>query len=119
MQRKETRRHSKHTANKIMRNLPVRNVVLDLTEHVHDGLVDTEEDAVVDLKEAEELKDLADLGGNADDTADAHHKRKVRLAGHVVRSLRLSLAAQPNRVILKLKVESAADDECGDDVSCA
>lgn len=43
---------------------------LDDLDHLGDGLGDTHEDTVVDLKETEELEDLAGLGGNLVDTVE-------------------------------------------------
>lgn len=98
-----------------MRNLPVRNVVLDLTEHVHDGLVDTEEDAVVDLKEAEELKDLADLGGNADDTADADDKDELGLLWDVEGACLLGNAVETHgRALVMLVLLGVLGSALGD-----
>jgi len=49
----------------------VGDVGLDEAEHVLHGLVELDEDGVEDLAEAEELEDLALLGGDLGDTADA------------------------------------------------
>jgi hypothetical protein len=49
----------------------VGDVGLDHAEHVLHGLVELDEDGVEDLAEAEELEDLALLGGDLGDTADA------------------------------------------------
>lgn len=43
---------------------------LDNLDHLGDGLGDAHEDTVVDLKETEELEDLAGLGGNLVDTVE-------------------------------------------------
>lgn len=43
---------------------------LDDLDHLGDGLGDAHEDTVVDLKETEELEDLAGLGGNLVDTVE-------------------------------------------------
>jgi len=50
--------------------LTVGDVGLNKAEHVDGGLVHLDEDGVVDLAKTEELQNLADLGGVADDTAD-------------------------------------------------
>jgi hypothetical protein len=42
-----------------------------------------DEDAVLDLAEAEELQDLLHLGRHAVDTADAHHERHLRECTYV------------------------------------
>lgn len=61
----------------------LRNVGLDDAQHVDRGLVELDEDAVVDLQEAEELEDLAHLGRDAVDTADADDEGKLVLGRHV------------------------------------
>ena len=49
--------------------LAVGDVGLDETEHLLGGAGDLDEDTVVDLEEAEELQNLAGLGGDLVDTA--------------------------------------------------
>ena len=53
-------------------------------EHVDGGLVQLDEDAIVDLAEAEQLEDLADFGGDLVDTADTHHKSQLGLGRDIV-----------------------------------
>lgn len=48
----------------------IGNVWLDLTEHVHRGLVDFDKDAIVDLSKTEKLQNLPCLGVHIVDTAD-------------------------------------------------
>ena len=45
-------------------DLPVGDVGLNQTKHLLGGLRDLDEDTVVDLKQTEELQDLAGLGSN-------------------------------------------------------
>lgn len=52
----------------------VGDIGLNLLQHVHGGLVHADEDTSVDATEAEKLKDLLGLGGNAVKTADTDHK---------------------------------------------
>ena len=52
--------------------VPVCDIRLDETEHLLGGLGHLDEDAVVDLEEAQELKDLAGLWGDLVDTIQAH-----------------------------------------------
>lgn len=49
-------------------NKPVRDVGLNQAKHVDGGLVDLDENTVVDLAEAEELEHLAGLGADSVDT---------------------------------------------------
>ena len=77
---------------------------VDHAEHVHDGLVHAQEDAVVDLAQAEELQDLADLGGDADDTANADDEHNLGLGLAVVVAVELGLAAEADGVVLDLAV---------------
>ncbi len=64
-------------------------------EHVDGGLVELDEDAVVDLTQPKELEDLADLGRDLVDTADAHNEGQLGLPEHVEVALLLSLSLQP------------------------
>lgn len=53
-------------------NAPIGNVWLDEFEHLLGGLVDLEEDTVVDLEETEELHYFPRLGGDLRDTKRDH-----------------------------------------------
>merc|ERR1740128_1566621 len=57
----------------------VGDVGLTDSEHVLGGLVDLDEDSVVDLPQSEQLKNLLDLGGHLVDTTDPHDKDKLGL----------------------------------------
>ena len=57
----------------------VGDVGLDNAEHGGGGLVEADEDAVVDLSQAEESEDLAGAGADTVDTADADDKGKAGL----------------------------------------
>ena len=81
-------------------DLPIGDVGLDEAEHGDGGLVHADEDAVVDLAETEELKDLADLRGDADDTTDADNNGKLTLRLQEVVSLLLGLTALIDQVLL-------------------
>ena len=77
---------------------------VDHAEHVHDGLVDAKEDAVVDLAQAEELQDLADLGGHTNDTTDTDDEDNLGFGLAVVVAVELGLAAEADGVVLDLAV---------------
>ena len=66
------------------------------SEHVLGGLVDLDEDSVVDLPQSEQLKNLLDLGGHLVDTADPHDEDELGLSGNIVVSLLLGITLQPN-----------------------
>lgn len=57
--------------------VPVGDVWLDETKHLLSGLGDLDEYTVVDLEEAEELEDLAGLGGNLVDTRSCSARCKT------------------------------------------
>jgi hypothetical protein len=57
----------------------IGDVGFDEAEHVLHGLVDLDEDGVEDLAEAEELEDLALLGGDLGDTTDTDDDGDLRL----------------------------------------
>lgn len=59
--------------------VPVGHVRLHQTQHLDGRGVELHEHRVVDLAKAEELQDLAHLGGDADDTADADHEHHTGL----------------------------------------
>lgn len=73
---------------------------LDALQHVQGGVGEADEDTVVDLAQAHELEDLAGLGVDAVDTADADHEGKLglRLAEEVAGLL--GLAAKAHKVAL-------------------
>ena len=84
-------------------------------QHRDGGLVQLDEDAVVDLPQTEELQHLLHLGRNLKlesytsnfssetpftrlvDTTDPHSEGEFRVAGDVVVTLLASLAPQPSR----------------------
>lgn len=80
------------------------NVGLANTEHVDGGLVQLDEDSVVDLTKPEELEDLPDLGRDLVDTADTDDEGQLRVAGDVVAALLLGLAGEPDLIALLLPV---------------
>jgi len=74
------------------------------SEHVLGGLVDLDEDSVVDLPQSEQLKNLLDLGGHLVDTTDPHDKDKLGLSGDIVVSLLLGITLQPDLISLLILV---------------
>ena len=88
---------------------------LDEAEHGHGGLVDAEEDAVVDLAEAEELENLAGLGGDSVDTADAGDEENLGLRGDEDRALSsgslglLDLSGSSGAVLLGVGLSALED----------
>ena len=71
-------------------------------QHVDRGLVKLNEDAVVDLTQAEQLQDLLDFGRHLVDTADPDDEGQLRLAGHVKVPLLLGLPLQPKHIELSI-----------------
>ena len=53
-------------------------------EHVDGGLVQLDEDSVVNLSQSEELENLTHFGGDLVDTTDAHHEGQTGLGGDIV-----------------------------------
>jgi len=72
------------------------DVRISQTQHVQGGLVEFDEDSVVDLTETEQLHHGPGLGRHSSHTTDTHDKSQFGLIGHikVVRLLRLSLQSQ-------------------------
>jgi len=71
----------------------VGDIGLNQQEHVVGGLVDFNEDTVVDLAQTQQLQDLLDLGGDVVDTADTDDEQQLGLRGNVERASVLGLAA--------------------------
>ena len=81
----------------------VGNVGLDQSEHVDGGGVDLDENTVVDLSQSEQTKDLDDLGGASNDTADTDNKHDLSLGGDKEGVVGLGLAARRDGGLLKLQ----------------
>lgn len=77
---------------------------LDDLKHLSGGLGDADEDTVVDLKETEELEDLAGLGGNLVDTLDADDEHQLALSGDVGRVVLLGGAGKADLLALSIAV---------------
>lgn len=77
---------------------------LDDLEHLSDGLSDLDEDTVVDLKETEELEDLAGLGGHLVDTLDAYNEDQLSLGRDEGRVLGLGDAVKTDLLTLSIAV---------------
>ena len=67
------------------------------SEHVLSGLVNLDEDSVVDLSQPEELEDLLNLGGHLVDTTDPHDKDQLGLSGNILVTLLLGITLQPKQ----------------------
>merc|ERR1719327_552734 len=81
-----------------------RHVRCDVLEHVDDRLVDLQEHAVVELAEAEELKDLARLRRELVDTDDTDAEDQLRLRLDEELAQRLGLATHRDEVLLSVRV---------------
>lgn len=62
-------------AHRLHGRVAVGDVRFDDAEHFHGGFGESDEDAVVDLQEAEELEDLAGFGGDFVDTTPKKEKK--------------------------------------------
>lgn len=80
----------------------VRDERLDETQHIDGGLVELHEHAVLDLTQTQQLQDLADLGGHANDTADTDHEGELSLGRHVEVASGLGLTTQDHALLLEL-----------------
>ena len=69
--------HVLYTAKKEKKKLyqPIGNIRLHDSQHVHGGLVQLNKNAIVDLKQTEQLKDFSDFRAHAINTA-AKKKKK-------------------------------------------
>merc|ERR1711931_567696 len=73
-------------------------------KHVYGGLVQLDEDTVVDLSKTEELESLLDLGSDLVDTTDADDKGVLVLGRNVEVALLLGLPPQPDLLALLVPV---------------
>jgi len=80
--------------------LAVGDVRLDELEHLGGGLGVADKDAVVDLEEPEQLEDLAGLGRNLVDTADADDEEDLGLGGDVEVARGAGLAPEADLLLL-------------------
>ena len=69
-------------------------------QHVDSGLIEFDEDAIVDLTQTEKLKHLADLGGDLVDTANTHYKCKFGFCRDIKISLLLGFSLQPKEKLI-------------------
>ena len=84
----------------------VGNVGFDQSEHVDGGSVNLDEDAIVDLSQSEQTKDLDNLGGNSDGTADTDNEHNLALRGDEEGVVGLSLTARVDGSLLELQVSN-------------
>ena len=77
---------------------------LDNLEHLRCGLGQTDEDAVVDLEQTEELESLALLGVDLVDTLDADDEDEARLGGDVVGAFLFGDAREADLLALGIAV---------------
>jgi len=87
-------------AHALQAGVAVHDVRVDLDEVVHRGLVDTHEDAVVDLQQPEHLHDVARFRVHPVDTAQAHHKEQLRLRLNVEGALLASSTLHCHELLL-------------------
>merc|ERR1719430_873485 len=80
------------------------NVGLADSKHVDGGLVQLDEDTVVDLPQTEQLEDLLDLGRDLVDTTDSHHEGKLGVGRDIVVTLFPGFTPQPDLVSLLVLV---------------
>jgi len=75
------------------------NVGLTDSQHVSGGLVELDEDSIVDLEQAEELQGLADLGADLVHTSNTDDESQSRFSGDIEVSFLLGLAGQANFIM--------------------
>lgn len=103
-------------ADRLEVSLAVGNVRLNKLEHLGGSLGQLDKDTVVDLEQAEELKDLAGLGGNVVDTAKTDDEDDLGLSGDVEFALGLrntakaDLLALLGAVLLDVLLSTLEDD---------
>merc|ERR1712198_544543 len=78
--------------------VPPGDVRLHQSQHLESCLVETDEDAIVDLPQAQELEDLAYPGADSIDTADPDDEGQPWLILHVVVAVLAGLAVETDGV---------------------
>jgi hypothetical protein len=84
--------------------IAVGDIWVDNCEHLLCGLCQTDEDAVVDLEESEELEDLARLGCDLVDTLDAENEDELVLVRNVERAVLLAQTGESDLLTLGIAV---------------
>mmetsp|Transcript_84436 Transcript_84436/g.180867 ORF Transcript_84436/g.180867 Transcript_84436/m.180867 type:complete len:230 (-) Transcript_84436:63-752(-) len=88
----------------LQRGVAVCNVGLDSLQHLQDGLVHLQEDAGVELLQAQQLEHLAWLGAELDDTHNADNKKQLGLGLHEEVPRHLGLTTQGHELFLVRRV---------------
>lgn len=91
-------------AHRLQVGVAVGDVGVDNGEHLLRGFGETDENAVVDLEESEELEDLARLWGDFVDTLDAENKDQLVLVGNVEGAVLLAQTCESNLLTLGVAV---------------
>mmetsp|Transcript_43572 Transcript_43572/g.94929 ORF Transcript_43572/g.94929 Transcript_43572/m.94929 type:complete len:291 (-) Transcript_43572:33-905(-) len=89
---------------RLQRGIAIGHVGLDALQHLQDRLVHLQEDAIVQLLQAEQLQNLARLRAQLDDTHDPRHKDELRLRLHEEVASSLRLATQGDELALVRRV---------------
>jgi len=74
------------------------------SQHVDGGLVQLNEDTIVDLPQTEQLEDLLDLGRDLVDTTDPHHEGKLGVSRNIVVTFLPGLTPQPDLISLLILI---------------
>lgn len=91
-------------ANALQIRLAVGNIGLNDTEHLGSGLCELDENCIVDLEEAEELKNLSWLWGNLVDTFNTNDEGEFRLGGNIEAGVLFGRAGKTNLLPLRISV---------------
>lgn len=89
-----------HLLDTLQVRVSISNVWLNLSQHVHDGLVGLEEDSVVDLSESQELEDLSRLRVHVADSSNTNNNHELWLGWNVEGTLGASLTLHANKILL-------------------
>lgn len=63
---------------------PIGNIRLHNSQHIHGGLVQLNKNAIVDLKQTEQLKDFSDFRAHTINTATKKKKKKHKPTANVL-----------------------------------
>lgn len=91
-------------AHRLQVGVTVCDVWVDDCEHLLGGLGQADEDAIVDLKESEELENLAGLWRNLVDTLDTNDENKLVLVWDVEGAILLAQAGESDLLTLGIAV---------------
>merc|ERR1719317_1210691 len=82
----------------------ISNERFNQTKHVDGGLVQLDEDTILDLAQTEKLQNLANLRGNTHDTTDTYYESYLSFRSYEQVAIGLGLTTQTDVLVFDLAV---------------